>query len=1054
MLNAQRHREMAVYQLPSLETIDSKEAFLKRVSDSCNPSFFEKTLLQNFIAYYLSSRQPNRSMLLYHAVGAGKTCSAITLAEALLAETPIEQSGGASSSEPDVPKDKSLLEKLKAPIWVVLPKTLRKPFLQQIVNTSKLLDKEQLLSQCTADTYAYLIPNKQTLDPEALQRRVQQLVKTRYTFFTYESFKSVIQQLQAQRQLSAFQNKLLIIDEAHNLRTGNQTKKLSDPLISLLETGLNNRLLLLTATPMYNEADEILWLLSLCTANDKQTGLLDPRHLPLLFDKKHEKVSQTFKLIETLSRKYISYIRGENPFTFATRLRPSQSQIPTLTEAPTLNMNQQPLSKDNWLKHIPDELVPTPLSPAQEIYMTNHPIQITETESTTLTELFQAANVVFPNPDGSYTTGKKEGFNTCFIEADTIVPTQFKHAAWCQKPSQQPLRDSNLLKHAPKIAAILKHIEESKGIVLVYSQFIWNGILPLAIALEHAGYQRIGARAICADAKPKGKFKGTYGILCGKDSIMGGTQETILNKVNALSNKDGSEVKVILMSRVASEGLSFMNVREVHIMDPWYHLNLVEQITGRAIRTCSHIALPLEERNVTVFLHVATDPQQKIETADLHAYHIASGKEYETTLVNKVIQSNALDCQLAKALNVFPKTLFKFDIVYRTSRNVLLPYHFGDEHMIQCHTSFQPTPQSREPIRGIENVFGLITTLYQRLRRILHESAQRGIYVFDHDDLVQQCLARSDHPWMVRLIDHALVYASKPHMQPFVDNYTLLPHLDKWLLTTPNQDQTISYLKLKWSPKQKIKEVQPINPETADQLLDSLIANLSKDDLVATLFIYTTINSASWPQLAQQLVQQTTQRFQVIQRILLNTGALIGSDELYGESASQKIPTIIGYVDLFEPDSKFKATLYDSVQATFRQANELELKQIQRNRTQVEIPKPGPNILYGLLAPYKSSKVDPSTPYHMEFKVFYPEVEQQIAHKATRAHTALHKRRGIVCRTSNNKSDIVKAIEILTGKKQDESGTKDALCQVLSNEMNKKQKLFIPPFIKRKTTLA
>jgi hypothetical protein len=1047
MLETQRQREMAVYQLPPLETIDSKEVFLKRVSESCNPSFFEKTLLQNFVAYYLSTRQPNRSMLLYHAVGSGKTCSAITLAEALLATTPIELSGGASSSEEPIQEEKGLSDKLKASIWVVLPKTLRKPFIQQIVNVAKLLDKEQLLSQCTADTYAYLIPNKQNLDPETLQKRIQQLVKTRYTFFTYESFKTIIQRLESQNKLSIFQNKLLIIDEAHNLRSGNHSKKLADPLLKLLEKGLHNRLLLLTATPMYNEADEILWLLSLCTANDKNP-ILDPRNLPLLFDKKQHRVASTFKLIETLSRQYISYIRGENPFTFATRLKPSQSKIPVLTETPSLNMNHQPIHKTKWLENIPDELVSTPLSPAQSAYMKTHPIQITDQETTTLTELFQAANVVFPNPDGSYTTGKKEGFNVCYVEADTVIPSQFKHASWCQKPALQPLNEPNLSKHAPKIAALIKHIEESKGIVLVYSQFIWTGLLPLAIALEHTGYQRLGTRAICADAKAKGKSKGTYGILCGKDTIMGNTQDLVLSKVNAPTNKDGSEVKVILMSRVASEGLSFMNVREVHILDPWYHLNLVEQITGRAIRTCSHIALPLEERNVTVFLHVATDPEQKAETADLHAYHIASTKEYETNLVNRVIQSNALDCGLAKALNVFPKTLFKFDIVYRTSRGTLLPYHFGDEHIIQCHTPIVP-PRilERETTRGIENVLGLITTLYQRLRRILHESAQRGVYMFEHDDLVEQCLVRSDHPWMKRLVDHALVHASKPHMQPFVDNYTFEPHLNKWLLTQPDSVHTITYLKLKNPPKIKIKEVKQTEPETAEQLLDSLVSNISKDTLVATLFIYTSLNSDSWPRVAQRLVQSTEVKHESIQRILLNTGALIGSDEFYGE----KTVTIVGYVDIFEPDFKFKATLYDSIQGIFRQANELELKQIQRNRVQIELPKPGPNILYGVLAPYKSSKVEASVPYNMEFKVFYPEVEQQLVHKASRAHGALHKRRGIVCRTSNNKSDIVKAIQMIRGTKVEATGTKDELCQTLSSEMNKKQALFIPPFIKRKS---
>lgn len=1047
MAETQRHREMAVYQLPPLESIDSKEAFLKRVADSCNPSFFEKTLIQNFVAYYLSARQSNRSMLLYHAVGSGKTCSAVTLAEALLADTPIEQRGGASSSDDDLKEDRGLETRLQAPIWVVLPKTLRKSFMNQIVDVAKLLNTEQLLSQCTADTYAYLLPNRYSLEPEALQRRIQQLVKTRYTFFTYENFKVVIRRLEEQGQLGLFQNKLLIIDEAHNLRSGAHSKRVAEQLVRLLEGGLNNRLLLLTATPMYNEADEILWLMSLCTTNDKD-ALLDPRHLPLLFDKNQKPISSTFKLIRVLSQKYISYIRGENPFTFATRLTPLQSGIPLLTETPALNMNGVALrSKKNWLKNIPDGLVPTVLSEPQLQYAREHPIQIVEGETTTLTELFQAANVVFPTPEGGvYHTGKKEGFNVCYVEADGATPSQFKHATWCRKPSEQPLNGTNLEIHAPKIANLLKHIEESKGIVLVYSQFIWTGILPMAIALEHAGYTRVGARAICSDAKSKGRFKGGYGILCGKESIMGATQETVLSKVNALSNKDGGEVKVILMSRVASEGLSFMNVREVHIMDPWYHLNLVEQITGRAVRTCSHIALPLEERNVSVFLHVGTEPDNRAETADLHAYHIASSKEYETQQVNQVIQSYALDCHLAKAVNVFPKTLFKFDIVYRTSRGTLLPYHFGDEQMIQCHTPMIPkTVLEQESQRGIENVLNLTTTLYQRLRRILHESAVKGELVLDHDVLVERCLERSEHPWMKRLIDHALVYASKPYMQPFVDNYTLVPHLDKWLLTVPAKEKTVSYLKLKESSKGKIKEVESLNPETADQLLESLRANLSKDPLLGTLFIYTTLNSVSWPQVAQRLVQDTSGKYQAIQQLLLNTGALIGSDELYGAAA---LPSV-GYVDIFDPEFKFKVVLYDSVQSVFRQANELEMKQIQRQRKVIELPKPGPNVLYGVLAPYRSGKADASIPYSMEFKVFYPEIEQQSAHRAMRAHNALHKRRGIVCRTSNNKADIVQAIDRLTGKTEVRVGTKDELCQVLSKEMYKKEILFIPPLVKR-----
>ena len=67
-------------------------------------------------------------------------------------------------------------------------------------------------------------------------------------------------------------------------------------------------------------------------------------------------------------------------------------------------------------------------------------------------------------------------------------------------------------------------------------------------------------------------------------------------------NSDGSIVKFILGTKAASEGINIYNVREIHIFDPWYHLNRVEQINGRGIRNCSHKFLELKNRNVTIYM--------------------------------------------------------------------------------------------------------------------------------------------------------------------------------------------------------------------------------------------------------------------------------------------------------------------------------------------------------------------------------------------------------------------------------------------------------------------
>ena len=74
-----------------------------------------------------------------------------------------------------------------------------------------------------------------------------------------------------------------------------------------------------------------------------------------------------------------------------------------------------------------------------------------------------------------------------------------------------------------------------------------------------------------------------------------------VRKASDVSNKDGSLIKVIIISRAGSEGLDFANIRQVHILEPWYNTNRIEQTIGRAVRNCSHKNLPFKERNVMIF---------------------------------------------------------------------------------------------------------------------------------------------------------------------------------------------------------------------------------------------------------------------------------------------------------------------------------------------------------------------------------------------------------------------------------------------------------------------
>ena len=64
---------------------------------------------------------------------------------------------------------------------------------------------------------------------------------------------------------------------------------------------------------------------------------------------------------------------------------------------------------------------------------------------------------------------------------------------------------------------------------------------------------------------------------------------------------------MVLISQAGSEGLDFKYLRQVHIMEPWFHLSKLEQIVGRGIRSCSHKNLPFESSAPT--LHDPVNPK-------------------------------------------------------------------------------------------------------------------------------------------------------------------------------------------------------------------------------------------------------------------------------------------------------------------------------------------------------------------------------------------------------------------------------------------------------------
>ena len=155
------------------------------------------------------------------------------------------------------------------------------------------------------------------------------------------------------------------------------------------------------------------------------------------------------------------------------------------------------------------------------------------------------------------------------------------------------------------------------------------------------------------DFEDKSEFKqANYIILSGNDSISGNSvvKDTELKVLKSEGNKNGELIKVVIGSSVTGEGIDFKNIREIHVLDPWYHLNKLEQIIGRGIRFCSHSMLEKEKRNVTVFLHTST--YNGMETTDHYNYRRGEKKSIEIGGIEMILKRNALDCYLFKDGNI------------------------------------------------------------------------------------------------------------------------------------------------------------------------------------------------------------------------------------------------------------------------------------------------------------------------------------------------------------------------------------------------------------------
>jgi superfamily II DNA or RNA helicase len=151
----------------------------------------------------------------------------------------------------------------------------------------------------------------------------------------------------------------------------------------------------------------------------------------------------------------------------------------------------------------------------------------------------------------------------------------------------------------------------------------------------------------------------------------------IVKVITNINNKEGHQIKVLLISKAGSEGIDLKYIRQIHVMEPWYNMNRIEQIIGRAVRNFSHKDLPFEKRNVQIFLYGTILKNALEEAADLYVYRISEIKAVKIGKVTRLLKETAVDCIINHGQTEFTPENFIKDIP--ENRNISQIMSTGNE---------------------------------------------------------------------------------------------------------------------------------------------------------------------------------------------------------------------------------------------------------------------------------------------------------------------------------------------------------------------------------------
>lgn len=623
--------------------------------DPCNEKRGNKaTLYQEFIGQYLNYQSPFKDILVYHGVGSGKTNTAINLYNILYNYTP------------------------KWNIFLLCPASLHDdPWLKDI------------RVWMTKDNY---------------EQRFANIV-----FIHYDSPYADRDFLEKIKKADSSKTSMFIIDEAHKFITnvynnvsskkGKRAQVIYDYIQQEKKENSNTKIMLLSATPVVNKPFEFALIFNLlrpgsfptsesifeqlfisssnfASLNENTKNMFQRRILGLVsyyigatpdkFAQKtvhyvkipmepyHEETYNYFEEIEEQKEKIrLSMSRGkvgDSMSTYSSYTRQACNFVfPTITDK--INGENRPRPGAFRIKES-DAVV---LEEGKDIEKKNELVK----SKVEILEYLKAIRLYVNSFIEYLKEHLREDKHSGHVLSDDVKNCFTKYNGDFTNFLQKEKKKSSLFEamyiSSPKYIQIIFNILKTKGTTMVYSNYVeMEGLQLLKIYLSFFGFVDIDKDDDFDKDNLDPKNKQSKDGLRWCEFHGGITKDTRrINKeiFNKTDNKYGKYCKIILISPAGAQGINLNNVRQVHVMEPYWNEVRIEQVIGRALRFCQHKDLPMEERKVDVFRYKMIRKSGKI-TTDEKMEDISRKKNNLLLSFSEAVKEAAVDCELFKAHNM------------------------------------------------------------------------------------------------------------------------------------------------------------------------------------------------------------------------------------------------------------------------------------------------------------------------------------------------------------------------------------------------------------------